>query len=85
LFFVLFSRKNFFQFILKVWFQNKRSKERKGKVPKEKGVPLDDDEAGEDSQPSSPQPPPAPAPTSEPESAPEPTPVITTNEMESQE
>jgi hypothetical protein len=41
---------------LKVWFQNRRSKERKGKTPREKETPLDDDEAGEDSQPSSPPP-----------------------------
>ncbi|CAF5150644.1 unnamed protein product, partial [Rotaria socialis] len=32
-------------------------KERKGKTPKEKDMPLDDDEPGEDSQPPSPPPP----------------------------
>ena len=40
--------------VIRVWFQNKRSKERKGKPSKEKETPLDDDEPGEDSQPSSP-------------------------------
>jgi hypothetical protein len=40
----------------KVWFQNKRSKERKGKVFKEKETPLDDDDIGDDSQPISPVP-----------------------------
>lgn len=56
--------------LFKVWFQNKRSKERKGKTPKGKETALDDDEAGEDSQPSSPQaPPPPPSSTT---SAPEP-------------
>jgi hypothetical protein len=68
--------KNLFIFE-KVWFQNKRSKERKVKVPKEKGTPLDDDEGGEDSQPLSPQPAPPPAPASVPESVPEPAPVTT--------
>jgi len=51
--------------VIQVWFQNRRSKERKGKPSKEKETPLDDDEPGEDSQPSSP-----PATS-------EPTPVVT--------
>ncbi|CAF0860223.1 unnamed protein product [Adineta ricciae] len=40
--------------VIQVWFQNRRSKERKGKAPKEKGAALDDDEIGDDSQPSLP-------------------------------
>lgn len=40
--------------IFQVWFQNKRSKERKGKISKEKENAADDDEAADDSQPSSP-------------------------------
>lgn len=51
-----FSKKNFinlfvlFLFKKKVWFQNRRSKERKGKPSKDK----DDDDLGDDSQPSPP-------------------------------
>ncbi|CAF1580372.1 unnamed protein product [Rotaria sp. Silwood1] len=43
--------------VIQVWFQNRRSKERKGgKSSKEKETPLDDDEPGEDSQSSLPPP-----------------------------
>ncbi|CAF1156843.1 unnamed protein product [Adineta ricciae] len=69
--------------VIQVWFQNKRSKERKGKVSKEKDTPLDDDEAGDDSPPASS--PTAPAPTSAAESDPsEPATVLTSSEPESQ-
>ncbi|CAF1025975.1 unnamed protein product [Rotaria sordida] len=40
--------------VIQVWFQNKRSKERKGKTSKEKETPLDDDELADDSQSSPP-------------------------------
>ena len=41
--------------LFQVWFQNKRSKERKGgKSMEKKDAPDDDDEPGDDSQPSSP-------------------------------
>ena len=43
-------------YLFKVWFQNKRSKERKGKISKEKETPMDDDEGVDDSPPSSPTP-----------------------------